>query len=135
MADREGVQRITPDEAVAALTAAARTERIPEERYEAAVLAVLALAAGTDPGPDPVIPASRIRETVKTALGEQEVLIHCMMGGFGADWSLAGAIGLARRDGAQCAWAPSIFRHDLAIQADGKMYRFDARRPRPDEEG
>lgn len=123
------VQRLTPDEAVAALTAAAWTERISEERYVAAVEAVQAMVPAGDPETDPLIPASRIRAAVADALGEQRTLIHCFMGSMGADWSLEGAVKLTRREDAQSAWAPNMFRHELAVYADGKMHRFDARRP------
>ena len=127
MTDREGVQRITADEAAAALTAAAWTERISEEKYEAAVEAVLALT-GEDGA---MIPASRIRDVIRDHLGTPRTLIHCFMGGLGADWDLAAAVEMARRGGAQCAWAPHMLGHDLAVFADGSMHRFEARRPAP----
>jgi hypothetical protein len=129
------IQRLTPDEAVAALTAAAWTESISGERYGRAVEVVQAMTAEGDPDLDPMIPASRIRAAVAEALGEQQTLIHCFMGSMGADWSLEGAIELARRDGAQCAWAPNMFRHELAVYAGGEMHRFDARRPADTTEG
>jgi hypothetical protein len=128
--DTAEVQRITADEAVAALTAAAWTEHIAEEKYQAAVEACLLLAGEPAEGTDPFIPASQIRAAVKGALGEQRTLIHCFMT-FGCDWTLESAIALARRDDAQCAWAPSMFRHELAIWADGSMHRFEAHRPAP----
>lgn len=133
---RPGVQRLTADEAVAALTAAAWTERISEERYEAAVEAALSLTRDADGEPladGTQIPAAEVARVIREALGEPRVGIHCMMGSLGTDRDLAGAIEIARRDGARCAWAPNMFRHELAVFADGKMYRFDARRPAEQE--
>jgi hypothetical protein len=127
-------ERITPDECVAALTAAAWRESISEERYEQAVEAVQALcrdADGSDLPPGSQVPVGEFQAAVAAALGEQRTLIHCMMGSLGTDWTLEGAIALARRDGAQCAWAPHLFRHELAVYVDGEMHRFDARRPEP----
>lgn len=129
MTSTKEVQRITADEAVAALTAAAWTESISEERYEAAVEAVLKLCGEPEEDRDPYVPASQIRAAVRGELGTPRTLIHCFMGGMGADWDLDGAVALARKDGAQCAWAPNLMRHELAVYAGGSMHRFDARRP------
>lgn len=92
MPEQQQVERLTAEEAVAALTAVA-TEVTDED-------------------------SSNYGRT----------LVHCLSGGFGADWDLNGAIALARRAD-EIAWSPHWFGHDLAILADGKVCRFNAARP------
>ncbi|MDQ2874826.1 MAG: hypothetical protein M3Y33_08550 [Actinomycetota bacterium] len=135
------VQRITADEAVTALTAAAWTESISGEKYEAAVEAALKFCAAHEMGPVPVLggygltmvsPAD-VRKVIEDEMGPApRVLIHCFTDTVGCDFTLEAAVELARRENAQCAWAPNMFRHELAVYADGEMHRFDARRPAPD---
>ena len=122
---------ITPDEAVTALTAHAWTEGISDERYEAAVKAVRALCQEAGDGS---IRAADILAAIEGELGTSRTLIHCFLGGFGADWDLEGAVQLVR-EAEKVGWAPSIFRHDLAALKDGKLYRFEVRAPEPEAAG
>lgn len=55
-------------------------------------------------------------------------LIHCFLGSFGADWDLDSALALLGR-AERVAWADHMFRHDLAIVADGRTHWFDVQRP------
>lgn len=55
-------------------------------------------------------------------------LIHCFLGGIGCDWDLDDA--LRTLAGAKAVgWINDLFGHDLAIEADGKVYRFDVPHP------
>jgi hypothetical protein len=59
-------------------------------------------------------------------------LIHCGMGGaglfIGADWDVDDAKRTIERADV-CHWSKHIFGHELAVVADGKLYRFDVRAP------
>lgn len=135
MTDREGVERITADEAIAALTAGAWHEEPREEDYRNVMESVLSFCAEHEGVPgvfapaDVPIPPAEIRRVIEVALGKQRTIIHCVMSFTGADWDLETATALARRDDAQCAWAPHFMNHDLAIHAEGAMHRFDVRKP------
>jgi hypothetical protein len=56
-------------------------------------------------------------------------LVHCLLGGIGADWDLDAALALV--DGARdIRWVPHLLAHDLAVIAeDGRLHRFDVKRP------
>lgn len=55
-------------------------------------------------------------------------LIHCMMSFTGANWDLGDALALVEKS-EQVAWTDNPFRHDLAVLADGRVHRFDVKRP------
>ena len=126
------IQRITAEEAVAALTAGAWHESPSGEDYEQAVAAVLLLAKDTDGSnlpPGSQIPAGEIVRAIHEALGEQRSIVHCIMSFTGADWDLESAVALARKPDAKCAWLDGPAHHDLGIFADGRRHHFDVRRP------
>lgn len=60
--------------------------------------------------------------------GEGRTIIHSFLGGIGADHDLATALDYVERSDDR-AWAPHLFGHELAVAVDGKVYRYDARRP------
>jgi hypothetical protein len=130
----QDVLEITSEEAVAALTAQAFHEQPGDDDYRKAVEAALSLTRNTegddlDPGAE--IPVGEISRVIHDALGEQRVIVHCMLDApgmvIGADWDLADAVALCQRTD-RFAWTPGPARHDLAVIADGKVYRFDVRR-------
>lgn len=58
----------------------------------------------------------------------EKLRIHSFAGGLGADWDLDEAEAVvARAD--QVGWSDHLLRHDLAVLVDGRVYRFDVRRP------
>lgn len=122
--------RITADEAVAALKGAAWTEHINEDKYEAAVEAVRATCRETGEGE--VVPVDDVLAAIERELGTPRTLIHCFLGGLGADWDLDGAIELVR-SAEKVGWVPNIFRHELGALKDGKLYCFQASAPEPAE--
>lgn len=124
--DRQ-VDRISKDEAIAVLRKHAWTERIDEEKYAEAVEKVQAICAPAGAGPERKVCARDILAAIDEALGTPRVLIHCFMGGMGADWSLEGAVKLVERAD-EVAWVDNLFRHDLGVLADGKVHCFDVRK-------
>lgn len=122
--------RITPDEAVAALESAAWTERIREEAYENAVEAVRAVCA--EAGPGEATFAADVFAAIDLALGTPRTIVHCFLGGLGADWDLATAIALVR-SAEKVGWVPHLLRHELAALKDGKLYCFEVSAPEPAE--
>jgi hypothetical protein len=60
--------------------------------------------------------------------GEGRVIVHCFMGGFGADWDLAGVEDVIERSMA-VGWVDHILDHDLMVQTDGKLRFFDVKHP------
>lgn len=128
-------KRITPDEAVAALTAAAWTESISEDDAFRGVEAVRKLCAPTGAGDGRRLYARDVLAVLDGAIGEKRTLIHCLAGGLGADWNLADAVDFARREDAQCAWVRHLLGHELAIWSGGKTRHFQARRPATGDRG
>jgi hypothetical protein len=120
--------RITPDEAVAALKAAAWTEPVREESYVKAVEAVRAICETGWHGHTAETLAAVVLAAIDTALGTPRTIIHCFTGGFGADWDVGTAVTLAR-EAERVGWAPNLFRHELAALKDGRLYCFDVRAP------
>ena len=129
---------ITADEAVAALTAGAFHEQPGEDDYRNAVECVLSFCADHETGPAPLgghgltmVSPADVREVVEAALGKQRVIVHCMLDSpiafLGADWDLEDAIKLARKG--DSAWTPGPAGHELAVRADGRIHRFDVRKP------
>lgn len=55
-------------------------------------------------------------------------IIHCFLGGMGAAWDLEGVVALIE-EADQCGWVDDIFDHNLAVAADGKVYRFGITKP------
>lgn len=119
---------ITPDEAVAALTAGAWTEPVSDERYVSAVETARAMCRKAGDGS---VPAADVLAAIERELGTPRTIIHCFLGALGCDWELDTAIALVR-EAEKVGWAPSIFRHELAAMKDGKVYRFDVRAPEPE---
>lgn len=123
-----GVPYVTlaPEEAVAAMEAAAWTEPPGDETYRNAVDALNRMA-GERPGP---FTAEEIRAVISGHVPEPRRIIHAVTM-FGADWDLAAAVAFAREPGAVCWWAWDLFGHDLRVRADGRKVAFDARAPEP----
>jgi len=128
------VLEITSEEAVAALTSQAFRIEPSEDDYRRGVEAALSLTRsidGDDIDPSAEIPIGEISSVIHDALGERRIIVHCLLDGpgmvIGADWDLADAVALCRRTD-RFAWTPGPARHDLAVIADGKVYRFDVRR-------
>jgi len=119
---REAV-RITPDEAVTALESAAWTEQIREEKYVKAVEAALDLCEGAG-----MVEADSIVSVIRQELGTPRTIVHCFLGGLGADWDLEGAVKLVR-EAEKVGWVPNIFAHELGALKDGKLYCFEVRAP------
>jgi hypothetical protein len=57
--------------------------------------------------------------------------IHSIAGGIGADWDLDEAEAAVQRS-TEVGWSDHLLRHDLIVLVDGRIYRFDVRRPVPD---
>lgn len=119
-------REVTKDEAVAALKDAAWTKPVPEESYVKAVDAVRSICTEVRPGEAAL--AADILGAIDLALGKPETIIHCILGSFGADWDLDGAVKLIG-EAEKVGWVPDIFRHELAVLKDGKLHRFDVRAP------
>lgn len=58
-------------------------------------------------------------------------LVHCRLGGFGADWDLEDAISLVGRS-TWTGYVVSIFDHNLGVEAEGKLYCFAVKLEAPD---
>lgn len=56
------------------------------------------------------------------------VTVHCFLSFIGADWDLDAAINLLD-EAEEIAWVTNLLRHDLAVKARGKVYRFDVPAP------
>ena len=50
-------------------------------------------------------------------------LIHCQMGGFGADWDTHAAMALLGHAD-KIYWTRHLIEHDLIVEVDGKRYAF-----------
>jgi hypothetical protein len=61
--------------------------------------------------------------------GTSRQLVHCVAGGLGADWDLAGAVA-AVRAAVQVVWRLHLLGHELAIlDSKGSIYSFEVRMP------
>lgn len=59
----------------------------------------------------------------------ERTLVHCMLGGFGADWNLAAALGLVK-DAERVEWVTDdLLDHPLLAHLGGKRYRFRVQAP------
>lgn len=54
--------------------------------------------------------------------------IHSIAAGIGADWDLDEAERAVERS-TEVGWSDHLLRHDLIVLTDGRIYRFDVRRP------
>ena len=117
---------LTPDEAIAAIEAAAWASHPSDDAYRDAVEALSGML-GTSPGP---FSAEQIRTLIAEHVAEPVQLIHTVSrSGFGADWTIESAVEFARKPGAECFWTWQLMRHDLMITADGREIRFEAAAP------
>lgn len=55
-------------------------------------------------------------------------ILHCFMGGFGADWDLESVQDAIERSTA-VGWVDHMLGHDLVVQTDGKLRFFDVKHP------
>lgn len=60
--------------------------------------------------------------------GAGRTIVHCLVGGLGADWDHDEALDLVA-NAERVMWTDHFMDHDLAIQANGKVYHFNVRRP------
>jgi len=58
--------------------------------------------------------------------------IHCFVGFIGADWDKKSVVTLIK-ESKRIAWADNMFKHNLAVINDGKLYSFDLAYPLLDE--
>ena len=60
---------------------------------------------------------------------KHRMVVHCRLGGMGADWGLPAALDLVA-SARSVDWSRGLFGHDLVVVGeDGKQYRFDVRKP------
>lgn len=125
-ADDPRMVALTADEAVAAIEAAAWTERPDDEAYRTAVKALEAMTAAK-PGP---FSGEEIRAVIAGHVPAPRRLIHTTAGGLGADWTAEAAVAFARKPGAGCFWAWHMLQHDLLVIADDRLVHFEVRAPK-----
>jgi hypothetical protein len=124
-------ERITADEAIAAMTAQAFHCEPSSDACARAVSLVRALCRSDDDG-DRLIPSSEILAAIDSALGNQRVLVHCQMGFMGADWDLETAVAVVRQAD-EIGWCPPFMGgHNLVVIAGAKQYNFQVRKPGED---
>ena len=63
-------------------------------------------------------------EAIKAVKAVKAKKIHCFLGMIGADWDRKSIIDLIKKS-ERIAWADNIFKHNLAIINDGRLYNFD----------
>lgn len=89
-----------------------------------------------DPARMPVDKAVKLlREAAFTPEGEDHpdagrTIIHCRLGGIGADWDLEDAITLVGRS-TWTGYVWSLLDHNLGVEVDGKLYCFAVKMDAP----
>jgi len=62
------------------------------------------------------------------SLPKSQKQIHCFMGFVGADWDRKNVTDLIKKS-TRMAWADNMFKHNLAVINDGRLYNFDLTPP------
>ena len=55
-------------------------------------------------------------------------IVHCFMGGFGADWNLE-SVEEVIETADELAWIDHLLGHNLGVSSGGKTYCFDVKKP------
>lgn len=64
------------------------------------------------------------KDALKVVRASKFKKIHCFMGFIGADWDKKQVVDLIKAS-KRIAWADDMFKHNLAIINEGKLYHFD----------
>jgi hypothetical protein len=122
------VERITAGEAIAAMTAQAFRCQPLRDDYQRAVERVRGVCRYDGDG-DYLVPSSVILAAIDSAIGNQRVIVHCIMSFTGGDWDLETAIALVR-EADVIGWCPPFMNdHNLVVIAEGKQYNFQVHKP------
>lgn len=113
---------VTKEAAEAAVRAAAwergPTDSETEQRIAAAIQHLRS---------DPAQPEDALHELLALSEGRPRI-IHTVGSICGADWGLDGAVDFITKS-TKRGWRQHLFGHELAVQSDGRIIRFDVRAP------